>query len=132
MPSGQTCHRFPAGELTQTRYTVNNVIAFPAKVFREWGPIAQALGRYLGSLGATGGEASDIIDRLQLKWLQYGLPLTHPALRPVPRPPLRELDYTNKAGVKFHAREMPRNLAFDNARSLFELAALDYAQSKAR
>ena len=111
---------------------MTNVIAFPPRSFREWGPIAQALSRYLNSLGATGSEAGDIIERLQAKWVQYGLPLTRTALRPVPRAPLRELDYINHAGVKFHAREMPRNLAFDNARSLFELAALDYAQLKTR
>jgi hypothetical protein len=109
---------------------VTNIIAFPPKVFREWGPIAQALSRHLHGLGATGGEAIDIIDRLQVKWLEYGLPLTRPVLRTVPRPRPRDMGYRNAAGVKFHSRDMPRNVAFDKARSLFELAEVDYAQSK--
>lgn len=127
---GKASRRFPADGSNYTRHSVNNIIAFPPKVFRDWGPIAQALSRYLHGLGATGGEANDIIGRLQVKWVEYGLPLTCPALRTVPRPPLREVSYRNAAGVKFHSRDMPRNVAFDKARSLFELAELDYAQSK--
>jgi hypothetical protein len=105
---------------------------FPSKVFHEWRPIAQALSRYLNSLGATPNEAEVIIDRLQVKWMLYALPLTRPALYQTHSLPPRELDYTNNVGIKFHAREMPRNRSLDSERSLFELAKLDYNQSKIR
>ena len=119
----------PPGKSNQTGYTVAKVIAFPSKVFREWAPISLALRRYLTSLGATGCEANDIIGRLHVQWLLYGLPLTGPGLRPVPSPAPREPDYTHTAGSRFHTRDLPRRPALDRARSLFELARLAYAQS---
>lgn len=111
---------------------MTNVIAFPSKVFREWGPIAQALDRYLASLGATTYEAGEIIDRLQVKWTRHGVPLTCPVLRTIPGSPPSQPMHANNAGIKYHVREMPRNSGGANARSLFEFAKLDYEQSKTR
>lgn len=109
---------------------MTNVIVFPRKVFREWGPIAQALARYLTGLGATTSEARDIVDRLQAKWMEYGTPLTRPVLRQIAGSPPTRPDCTNDAGIRYHVREMPRKPGHDRAASLFELAKLDFDESK--
>lgn len=111
---------------------VSKVIAFPSKRFREWGPIAQALGRYLHELGATAQEARDIIDRLQVEWRRHGLPLTRPDAPQAPAVPPPGPALANSTGMKYHVRQMPRNLATDDARSLFELAKRDYERLASR
>lgn len=111
---------------------MNNVIEFPTKIFRQWGPNAQALTTYLSCLGATTGEAGAIVNRLQLEWERTGLPLTGQAPQQIAKPGSNKLKYANNDGIKFHVREMPRHVGSKTARNLFELARLEYERAKVR
>lgn len=110
---------------------MDNVIEFPDKVFPRWGAIAQALSVYLRHLGATNGESREIIARLQANWEKTGVPLALPALRLIPAPQSDEEDALAKGELKGQAALISRHWKSENARTLLELAKLEYDRSHA-
>jgi hypothetical protein len=108
---------------------MNNVIEFPDKVFPRWEAIAQALTVHLRELGATNAESKEIIVRLQVRWEQLGVPLALPALRLIRELLPGEQDLT-RAGPGEDARQFSRHWRSENARTLLELAKLEYDLSQ--
>jgi hypothetical protein len=111
--------------------TMNKVIAFPDKVFPQWGAVAQALTAHLRHLGASNGESREIVLRLQARWEQLGVPLAVPALRLIPDLlPGQENDGA-KVALNGQAAQISRHWTSESARTLLELARLEYGLSQA-
>lgn len=110
---------------------MNNVIAFPDKVFPQWGAIAQAIVAYLRHLGATNGEAKEIVGRLQARWEQLGVVQPAAALRLIPESTDGEGSEASQAARAEQAMQVSRHWKSENARTLLEFAKLEYQQSRA-
>jgi hypothetical protein len=107
--------------------TMNNVIEFPDKVFAQWGAIAQALTAHLRHLGASNGESREIVVRLQARWEQLGIPPALPALRLISEPLPTEQNDVTKLALRGEAMHISRHWKSASARTLLELARLEYA-----
>lgn len=116
---------------TNQENTMNNVIAFPDKVFPQWGAIAQALSAYLLQLGATNAQSREIVVRLQARWEQLGVPPALPFLRLIPELRPGEQYEAGKAGLEGRSMQLSRHWKSENARTLLELARLEYGLSQA-
>jgi hypothetical protein len=110
---------------------MNNVIEFPDKVFPQWGAIAQALTAYLRHLGATHAESNEIVVRLRARWEQLGIPLALPSLRWIPELLPGEQYEVSKVGLNGQAMQISRHWKSESARTLLELARLEYDLSHA-
>ena len=107
---------------------MNVVLAFPNKVFVEWGAVAQELGSYLTLLGATKPQAREIIGRLQRRWETLGAPLGLQGLRSIPKPPADEQGAAAKAAGNGHDAGPVSYWKSQHLRTLLELARREYQQ----
>jgi hypothetical protein len=110
---------------------MKNVIEFPDKVFPQWGAIAQVLTAYLRHLGATNAESKEIVVRLQVRWEQLGVPLALPSLCLIPELLPGEHYEVSKVGLNAQAMQISLHWKSENARTLLELARLEYDLSQA-
>lgn len=55
------------------------VLEFPAKVFVQWGAIAQEIVPYLAQRGVRRDEICSVLDRLKTRWEQLGPASPHDA-----------------------------------------------------
>ena len=105
------------------------VLEFPAKVFVQWGAIAQEIVPYLAQRGVTRDEICAVLDRLRTRWEQLD-----------PAPPgntgaaLLDGDEAAAASSQLEEGELyvSRHWRSQSARMLIESAMLDYQRHASR
>lgn len=56
---------------------MQTVLEFPAKVFAQWGAVAQEIVPYLTQRGVKRDEICAVLERLRIRWEQLGPASTH-------------------------------------------------------
>ncbi len=99
------------------------VLEFPAKVFVQWGAIAQEIVSYLVQRGVKRDEIPDVLDRIRTKWEQLD-----PALPDTAGTTLADGDKATEVSRQLEEAELyvSRHWRSQSARMLIESAMADY------
>lgn len=105
---------------------MHTVLEFPAKIFSQWGAIAQEIVPYLSQRGVKRDEICAIVDRLRIRWEQLD-----------PAPPgtavlaLIDRDKTAVPSGKRRGHGLHRSQPWrlQPARALIEAALADYQRN---
>jgi hypothetical protein len=108
---------------------MHTVLEFPAKVFVQWGSIAQDIASYLAQRGVHREEIVAVLDRLRARWEQLE-----------PPPPgatgiaFLDADTATEASAKLEEGEVyaSRHWRSQPARTLIESAVADYQRHTCR
>ncbi|MEW6369835.1 MAG: hypothetical protein AB1584_02785 [Pseudomonadota bacterium] len=108
---------------------MHTVLEFPAKVFVQWGAIAQEIVPYLVQRGVKRDELPAVLDRLRTRWEQLD-----PALRNAADTPLRDGDEADEASRQLEEAELyvSRHWRSQSARMLIQSAMADYQRHTRR
>ena len=108
---------------------MNTVLEFPAKVFVQWGAIAQEIVPYLAQRGVKRDEIPAVLDRLRTRWEQLD-----PALPDAADTPLLDRAEADEASRQLEEGELyvSRHWRSQSARMLIESAIADYQRHTRR
>ena len=99
------------------------LLEFPARVFPEWGALAQEMTVALYSAGATPTEIRAIVDRLQKRWEPHGV--AHATGEAEVAPDGGGLD-DRIFGLYEHELYLARHWKTQSAKVLIALAVIEY------
>jgi len=102
---------------------MQTVLEFPAKIFLQWGAIAQEIVPYLSQRGVKCEEICAVVDRLRIRWEQLD-----PALSGTTVLALIDRDKTSGSSGKRgeHGMRASRHWRSQPARALIESSLADY------
>ncbi|MCA1855212.1 hypothetical protein LE190_04645 [Massilia oculi] len=100
---------------------MHTVLEFPAKVFGQWGAIAQEIVPYLVQHGVKRDAIPAILERIRARWDQSAPPAA-------PRAALSDCDEAARASGQWEEGELyaSRHWRSQSARTLIESAMADY------
>lgn len=106
---------------------MHTVLEFPARIFVQWGAIAQEIGPYLAQRGVKREEIRAVIDRLRTRWEQLEpAPSSHAGIAFLNRDAARDVAAEVPGNLEEHAMDISRHWRSQCARTLIESAMADY------
>lgn len=108
---------------------MNTILEFPAKVFVQWGAIAQEIASYLAQQGVKRDDIPAVLDRLRTRWEQLD-----PAFLAAVDTALPDGDEADEASRQSEegALYASRHWRSQSARMLIESAMADYQRHTRR